>query len=392
VPSSEHQTQTPEAATSTSLKARLAALIASRTALVATVVVVALAVCGATYGYQTMRTTVTLSVDGNERQVSGLGDKTVGDVLDAQGITIGDHDFVQPDLDEPVTDGDHIAVRYGRPVELTVDGKSTTQWVTATDVDQALEQLNGITAADRVLTSRSLEIPRDGTEIEVVTPKKLTVALAGHKPVTKQVAALNVRGALKALGVDVDKYDKTTPALGTELEDGDRITYTDVEVKQKSVKGEDYNVPTVYRDDDSAYEGDDTVVREGQSGTRNVTYRLVYENGKLVKRVILHQKVLDPAVAEIVAQGTKEEPVANYASGGTVWDAIAQCESGGNWAANTGNGYYGGLQFSLGTWQAYGGSGLPSDASRETQIAIAEKVRAAEGGYGAWPVCGAPYN
>jgi hypothetical protein len=70
------------------------------------------------------------------------------------------------------------------------------------------------------------------------------------------------------------------------------------------------------------------------------------------------------------------------------WDAVAQCESGGNWAANTGNGYYGGLQFNLGTWHAYGGPGRPDQQSRETQISIAEKVRDASGGYGAWPVCG----
>jgi resuscitation-promoting factor RpfA len=71
------------------------------------------------------------------------------------------------------------------------------------------------------------------------------------------------------------------------------------------------------------------------------------------------------------------------------WDAVARCESGGNWSINTGNGYYGGLQFSLGTWHAYGGSGLPSNASRTTQIAIATKVRNASGGYGAWPACAA---
>lgn len=69
------------------------------------------------------------------------------------------------------------------------------------------------------------------------------------------------------------------------------------------------------------------------------------------------------------------------------WDAVAQCESGGNWAINTGNGYYGGLQFSLGTWQANGGSGNPADASREQQIAIAENVLASQG-IGAWPSCG----
>jgi hypothetical protein len=69
------------------------------------------------------------------------------------------------------------------------------------------------------------------------------------------------------------------------------------------------------------------------------------------------------------------------------WDNVAQCESGGNWHINTGNGYYGGLQFSLGTWRAYGGTGLPSQHSRETQIAVATKLRNASGGYGAWPAC-----
>lgn len=70
------------------------------------------------------------------------------------------------------------------------------------------------------------------------------------------------------------------------------------------------------------------------------------------------------------------------------WDAVAQCESGGNWAINTGNGYYGGLQFSQGTWEANGGSGVASGASREEQIRVAENVLATQG-VGAWPVCGA---
>ena len=70
------------------------------------------------------------------------------------------------------------------------------------------------------------------------------------------------------------------------------------------------------------------------------------------------------------------------------WDAIAKCESGGNWAINTGNGYYGGLQFSPATWASNGGLGNPAHASREEQIRVAERVRAASGGYGAWPHCG----
>jgi resuscitation-promoting factor RpfA len=75
---------------------------------------------------------------------------------------------------------------------------------------------------------------------------------------------------------------------------------------------------------------------------------------------------------------------------GVNWDAVAQCESGGNWSINTGNGYYGGLQFNRGTWLAYGGGKYASTAnraSRSEQIAIAEKVLRGQG-IGAWPVCG----
>jgi hypothetical protein len=71
------------------------------------------------------------------------------------------------------------------------------------------------------------------------------------------------------------------------------------------------------------------------------------------------------------------------------WDAIAQCESGGNWSANTGNGFYGGLQFSPGTWAANGGSGSPAEASRSEQIRVARNVMQTQG-IGAWPVCGGP--
>ncbi|MGV9451799.1 transglycosylase family protein [Streptomyces sp. NPDC003635] len=72
------------------------------------------------------------------------------------------------------------------------------------------------------------------------------------------------------------------------------------------------------------------------------------------------------------------------------WDAVAQCESGGNWSINTGNGYYGGLQFSASTWAAYGGTAYAStadQASKAQQIEIAEKVLAGQG-KGAWPHCG----
>lgn len=69
------------------------------------------------------------------------------------------------------------------------------------------------------------------------------------------------------------------------------------------------------------------------------------------------------------------------------WDSVAQCESGGNWAINTGNGFHGGLQFTMGTWASNGGSGSPENASREEQIRVANNVLNTQG-IGAWPVCG----
>jgi nucleoid-associated protein YgaU len=79
---------------------------------------------------------------------------------------------------------------------------------------------------------------------------------------------------------------------------------------------------------------------------------------------------------------------ANATTSASTWDALAQCESGGNWSTNTGNGYTGGLQFSDSTWAAYGGTGSAADATREQQIAVAEQIQASQG-WGAWPSCAA---
>ena len=105
-----------------------------------------------------------------------------------------------------------------------------------------------------------------------------------------------------------------------------------------------------------------------------------------------------PAAPAASAQSPSSLPATSSApsysggssSGGVNWDAIAACESGGNWGTSTGNGYSGGLQFSQGTWNAYGGgqySSTAAGASRSQQIAVAQRVLAGQG-IGAWPVCG----
>lgn len=111
------------------------------------------------------------------------------------------------------------------------------------------------------------------------------------------------------------------------------------------------------------------------------------------RQVPVNQTIPTPTPAtsnQAAAPAAAPRPVraaVNYApSDGSVWDRIAACEAGGNWATNTGNGYYGGLQFSLSSWRAVGGSGLPSNASRDEQI-MRGKMLQAKQGWGAWPSC-----
>ncbi|MFV0493913.1 transglycosylase family protein [Mycobacterium sp.] len=102
---------------------------------------------------------------------------------------------------------------------------------------------------------------------------------------------------------------------------------------------------------------------------------------------VADEALADEALADEAVADEAPAPAAPVRAYSVNWDAIAQCESGGNWAINTGNGYYGGLQFTPGTWHANGGSGSASAASREEQIRVAENVLRTQG-IGAWPVCG----
>jgi len=352
------------------------------------VAVVVAAVGGTTVGYAALSKDVTLTLDGQTRQVSAIGD-TVGDVLAAEGVHVTDKDLVAPAIDESVTDGSAIAVQFGRPLELSVDGDATTYWVNSTDVASALSEIGRRFDGADLSTSRSSSIGRKGLSLQVVTPKVVKIKIGAKDLRKKKVAALTVADVLDSMGFEVDKHDKVTPSLTTEIADGDEVVVKDIRIATRKVAREVVDAPVVEREDPTMLEGEEEVVQAGSDGVRNVTYRLRFVNGEMVARKVVDAKVRVKAVPTIVRVGTKEVATSNFAGGSTVWDALARCESGGNWAINTGNGYYGGLQFNLGTWQAYGGTGLPSQASRETQIAIATKLRDASGGYGAWPGCAA---
>jgi uncharacterized protein YabE (DUF348 family) len=348
-----------------------------------------LALVATTVGFAAMGDEMTLSIDGRATQIRTSA-ATVGEVLDDQGVEIGDHDVVVPSLDTPVRSGSRIAVRFGRPLQVNVDGKKSSHWVTATSVSSAVRQIGLRLGEARLSASRSASIDRDGMSLTVVTPKKLSLVLLGRKPVRRTMTALTVGQALRMQGVQVDGNDLVRPSRGRLVHDGDRITFSRVTITRHRVNDERIGYTTITRSDSSMDKGDTEVVRAGRAGSRDVVYRLRKVNGEVVGRQALKVSDRHAPVAAIVKVGTKEPapaPTANYASGGTVWDQIAQCESGGNWAINTGNGYYGGLQFNLSTWHSYGGSGYPNQNSRETQIMIAERVRAATGGYGSWPGC-----
>ena len=127
----------------------------------------------------------------------------------------------------------------------------------------------------------------------------------------------------------------------------------------------------------------------GSPGTQDVTFSVATVNGVETGRLPIANTVITPARDSVVRIGTKPGTEVPPVSDGSIWDAIAGCEAGGNWAINTGNGYYGGVQFDQGTWERSGGLRFASRAdlaTREEQITVAEVTRERQG-WGAWPVC-----
>lgn len=120
------------------------------------------------------------------------------------------------------------------------------------------------------------------------------------------------------------------------------------------------------------------IVKEHNNHVANVRKKARIEalrQRELARVVVYTKPVQKPAVRTPATYG-----------GSTVWDRLAICESGGNWAINSGNGYYGGLQFSLSSWRGVGGQGFPHQASRDEQIKRAEMLKSS-GGFGHWPAC-----
>jgi uncharacterized protein YabE (DUF348 family) len=353
----------------------------------------AIVVAGGSVAYAAKSKHVTVTVDGHQQKVHTFG-STVGDALEARGITVGEHDVVAPGVGAKLAEGQEISVQFGRRLVVNADGTKKVFWTTEDSVSEALSAL-GLRYDNALLsTSRSASIGRDGLALTVRTAKQISIVRGGNAYKMRSLG-LTVGEALQRANVSVDGDDIVKPGLSTPLKSGSRIVV--IKVSRKNVvRVIDIPYATKRTGSTSMYEGQTKTTTAGKVGKRAIGYLIVFHDGKVVVRKPVATKVLSQPVNAAVTVGTKSrpEPVPPAAppTGNTsAWDRIAECESGGNWSANTGNGYYGGLQFSKGTWDAYGGgqyAAYPHQASKAQQIAIAEKVRAAEGGYGAWPVCG----
>ena len=345
---------------------------------------------------------VNLSVDGTSTATHVFG-STVGDLLESEGITVKDGDVVYPATDASLSDGDTVTVKYARMLNLTIDGTKKQIRTTETTVDAALLAVGLRSDGARISVSRSQSIGRQGLDLTVVTPKAVTVVADG-KTTTKTLTAATVAEALGQLRVGFDSNDKISPVPATPLKAGMKVVVQDVTTKT-STRTESVDHKTVRTETSDLYEGTTKVSRQGADGVRTITERATIIDGKVSKKERVSAKVTKAPVHKVVLVGTKERPkpapaptpTSTSGSGGTsgsttgaglnlarsdMWDRVAQCESGGNWSINTGNGYYGGLQFSYSTWLAYNGDDFAQRAdlaSRAEQITVANRVYADNG-------------
>jgi len=343
---------------------------------------------------------VSLSLDGDTSSVHVFG-STVGDLLAKQDVPVGEHDIVQPAADAPLNDGDTVVIRYGRKLTVTMDGKTSDYWTTATSVDAALAELGIRADAAKLSVSRSEPLGRSGLALTITTPKNVTVNVDGG---TKTVASTGptVADALQQLEVTLGAQDRVNPAPETPLTEGLAVTINRVEKKSVS-ETQAVAFGVTNQDDATLAKGTKKTTTKGVAGEQSVTFDEVWVDGKLESRNQTGASVTKNPVNQVVAVGTKAAapapapapatttpaPSAGNTSGAglnlanaAMWDKIAQCESGGNWHINTGNGYYGGLQFAQSTWLANGGADFAARAdlaSREQQITVANRLYAKSG-------------
>ena len=331
--------------------------------------------------------TVTLDVDGSAMTVTTMKSR-VADIVAENGFEVGERDELEPAAGRHIGDAATIVLRRGRPLEVSLDGREPAQlWTTASTVGAALHQLSMADAAPATINPDS-RVPLAGMVLPVVSAKTVEI-VDGDALRTVRLAAPDVGSLLAAAGVPLEQRDISIPEASAPVTDGMQITVTRMRI-EKVTERVPLEAPVRKVDDPTLNVGRQRVDDAGASGEQDVIFAVAIVNGTETGRLPVANTVVVPAREKVVRVGTKPGTDVPEVSNAARWDAIASCESTGNWAINTGNGYYGGLQFDQNTWERNGGLRYAERAdlaTREEQIAIAEVTRARQG-WGAWPVCG----
>jgi len=375
---------------------------------------VAVVIAGAVF-YVAGQKSVVISVDGDEQEVSTRA-ATVSDLLDQQEISLDQRDEISASLDSSLSDDQKIDIKRNKSVEVTVDGTERVVHTTGMTVADVIDQLD-LKKGSEVSLDENMELSALSDQLEVITPQDLTL-IVDDKKKTVSTTASTVKELLAEQNIKVDDNDEVNVKADDEtdknVKDSTAIKAgVEVEVIEVNVKTwdetRDIDFDTKKVKDKTLAKGDTEVKTEGEKGERELTLRQETRNGKKGEEEVLKSKITKEPVAEVIKVGTKVEEKkeekqedekksestpktsTDTSNISATWKALAKCESGGNWAINSGNGYYGGLQFSASSWRAVGGTKyapLPHQATPQEQIAAAEKLRAS-GGWGHWPACSA---
>ncbi|MFZ0831727.1 MAG: transglycosylase family protein [Mycobacterium sp.] len=330
--------------------------------------------------------TVTLDVDGSAMTVSTMKSRVI-DVVAENGFTVGKRDDLYPAGEQAVHQADTIVLRRSRPVEVSMDGQQSRQmWTTASTVDEALHQLSMSEAAPAA-ASRSSRLPLAGMALPVVSPKNVHIDDGGVLA-ERRLAAPTVEALLAAAGAPLEQADKVVPPPSTPVTEGMTVVVTRIRM-QKVTQRVPLPPPAQKIPDPQLNMSRQVVDDPGTPGEQDVTFAVSIVNGAETGRLPVANEVITPARPSVLRVGAKPGTEVPPVSNGATWDALAGCEAGGNWAINTGNGFYGGVQFDQNTWERSGGLRYAERAdlaTREEQIAIATVTQQRQG-WGAWPVC-----
>jgi uncharacterized protein YabE (DUF348 family) len=329
-----------------------------------------------------MNKDVTVDVDGHDAHIRTY-DATVGAVLKDEGYQVGPHDALSPSPNAQVANGGQITLQRGRLLKLSVDGVEQAQWTRALTVGDALRELNVNTQHAWVSTGSTSQIPLNGMAVQIRMPKQIVLMDGAGVPRKVTTTDATVGDLLRAEKITLGPHDTVSQSLSLPIKAGMQISISRNGTSIITVT-QPITAPVQKIQDSTMNEGTSKVTTKGVAGSEIVTYRVTKHNGRESGRTQLSVQVTKKPVTEVVHEGTKALP------GDAIWDEIAQCESGGDWSINTGNGYYGGLQFNSSTWLSNGGGAYAPRADLATksqQIAIADKVRAARG-YEPWQCAG----